>query len=46
VIVGLCQVPYPQGASPQPFPTVASYRALRALGVDGLWLQFDVAEAR
>jgi len=45
VIVGLCQVPYPQGASPQPFPTVASYRALRALGVDGLRLQFDLSIA-
>jgi len=45
ILPGLCQVPYPQGASPQPFPTVASYRALRALGIDGLRLQFDVAIA-
>jgi len=45
VLIGLCQVPYPQGASAQPFPTVASYRALRALGVDGLRLQFDLSIA-
>lgn len=38
---GICQSPFAPHGWLQPMPTIASYRALRALNMDGLRLQFD-----
>lgn len=45
MIGGLAQVPFFPQTWLQPIPTAASYRAMRAIGMQGLRLQFDVSIA-